>query len=909
MKSSFKRSLSTYLKILAILIAVIGQALIAKSWVVTILLWLIAVGLLIFSVSRTACDVVPKITVNPLPSETFTRWGILSGILALGLGVVSFGLFATPMPNDFSWVVNLTSLVYAILAVTVFCSPRRRQAPKGARWSGLEIAALVGTFVLATALRFYRLTKMPYGLWYDEADEGLNALQIFSTPGNLPVFAQSTQLAAHLIYLIAIAIKIFGQNIFSIRVISALFGVGTIAAAYLVGRELFNRKMGIILAFFFAVCRWDLVWSHIGMHGVTVPFFELLSFGLLLRALRLQRYRDYLFAGLALGLGLCFYVSFRLFPLVVLLLLALLWITYPDFIKRSYRHLLVFVFGAFIISAPVSAFAVAHSDEFLARTNQVSIFNDKTFQESMDAVLKSTGQHVLMFNEHGDNNGRHNIPGEPMLDTITAGLFILGIGLCLYKIKQPVSVLMLCWLFLMLAPGIFSLDFEAPQSYRSIGSMPAALVLAALPVNALLEDRKKAFSREISTPVLVAILLVLFLMGNLNAYNYFIRESINSDSWAAHSTPETIIAREIVRLGDQPEYYICAFYVDTPTINYLAPTLKDHQVLQTQTTFPLLMDGRRDAVFFIDPDRTMLYDQLKRFYPNALFQEFKNPGGGVVLYEAHIPTSEIQSIQGLTVRYYSNPEMTGTPFMTAVLRQPNVAWTEAVQGKLPFSVDVSGVLFADVYGNYQIKLEAPANAALYLDGAPVLQGNGSSTTAGLELAKGAHSIEVKASGAYGSLRLSWQPPEKEWELIPSVNLFLPPVTNNGLLGTFYPNDHWAGTPAFKEIDPYIQFYYHNPPLPRPYTVEWVGRIKIEKPGVYEFGTESIDDSQIWIDDDQVVNNHTPNVYVSNQIELSAGFHKIKLRYADRTGYTHVNLFWKPPEGDQQPIPSAVLFLP
>ena len=37
------------------------------------------------------------------------------------------------------------------------------------------------------------------------------------------------------------------------------------------------------------------------MHGVTVPFFELLTVGLLLRALKRQRLLDYTLAGLSIG--------------------------------------------------------------------------------------------------------------------------------------------------------------------------------------------------------------------------------------------------------------------------------------------------------------------------------------------------------------------------------------------------------------------------------------------------------------------------------------------------------------------------------------------------------------------------------------------------------------------------------
>ena len=62
-----------------------------------------------------------------------------------------------------------------------------------------------------------------------------------------------------------------------------------------------------------------------------------------------------------------------------------------------------------------------------------------------------------------------------------------------------------------------------------------------------------------------------------------------------------------------------------------------------------------------------------------------------------------------------------------------------------------------------------------------------------------------------------------------------PITNNGLLGRFYANPQWEGTPAFTEIDPWVDFYFHITPLPRPYTIEWVGSIHIPSDGHYLFG--------------------------------------------------------------------------
>jgi len=176
---------------------------------------------------------------------------------------------------------------------------------------------------------------------------------------------------------------------------------------------------------------------------VTVPFFELLVVGLILRALRRQRLLDYVLTGLLIGLGLCFYYPLRFFPVVVVLFLAILYITHRDLIRSSWRGLIILCLGAFIASIPVLYLATFQPDNFWSRMQDVSIFARKTPQAGLQAVAETTSEHLLMFNFRGDNNGRHNLPGTPMLDPITGALMVLGVGLCMWRIRKPGSFLLL----------------------------------------------------------------------------------------------------------------------------------------------------------------------------------------------------------------------------------------------------------------------------------------------------------------------------------------------------------------------------------------------------------------------------------------------------------------------------------
>lgn len=82
-----------------------------------------------------------------------------------------------------------------------------------------------------------------------------------------------------------------------------------------------------------------------------VTFLLAFSFYFFFKGLRTSRLRDFLFAGLFLGVGIHTYVAFRLAPLIIIALLPALFLTYERFFKRYWKHALAFALGAFITAA------------------------------------------------------------------------------------------------------------------------------------------------------------------------------------------------------------------------------------------------------------------------------------------------------------------------------------------------------------------------------------------------------------------------------------------------------------------------------------------------------------------------------------------------------------------------------
>ena len=172
------------------------------------------------------------------------------------------------------------------------------------------------------------------------------------------------------------------------------------------------------------------------------------------------------------------------------------------------------------------------------------------------------------------------------------------------------------------------------------------------------------------------------------------------------------------------------------------------------------------------------------------------------------------------------------------------------------------------------------------------------------MAKGSHDLVLKTLGEEGHFELDWQLPGEEQALIPSSHLILPPISNNGLLGYYFANGDWQSPPAFIQVNPWIHFYYYTQLLPVPFTVEWVGRINITEGGHYGFRLDSVDESALFIDDEQITSENK-----EGGIYLSPGFHLFRLRYVDRAEYAHINLYWAPPGSGWESIPQGALFLP
>jgi sugar lactone lactonase YvrE len=569
---------------------------------------------------------------------------------------------------------------------------------------------------------------------------------------------------------------------------------------------------------------------------------------------------------------------------------------------------------AFVAFGPLGLFAVQDWKNFNRRLGEASVFAGKNTQdEKMAALRNSLQKHIVMFNYRGDNNGRHNLPGEPMLDFFTAGCFVAGFGYSLWRWRDGRYFGLVAWFLISMLAGIMSLDWEAPQGTRTIIAIPAVYLLAALPLSLTWESLSQAvercdalgkcvapgavWRRRLGRGFLALVLIALLgRMGLDNYRTYFYRQAKDNAVWSSFSASATIVAREATALGQDYDYYLSEYYINEPTTRFLTPWLSPKaKMVVTGHIFPILSEGTRGAVVFLDPQKWAGYQVAKTYYPTGRFKEFRGPGGGgPALYEVVLSPEDIRRTQGLLGRYYANADWQGSPVLERQEATLNLNGPPDPTIVPPYSAEWTGVLFAPQYGRYRLGLTAEGRAQVFIDEELALE-NEARREATLTLAKGPHALRVRyATTGPGGITLFWQSPGAGQEAIPSRYLYAPPVTAHGLLGAYYANANWSGTPTFLQIDPTIAMYFQVTPLSRPYSVEWRGKLLVPAAGNYRFGLQAASSAELFLDDKSVVTTRQPGYQTEGDVALTAGPHDVRLRYLDQQAYSHVYLYWAPP---------------
>lgn len=439
------------------------------------------------------------------------------------------------------------------------------------RW---EWALLLSAIIVGALLRLWRLDAFPPGLYRDEAFNGLDALGVLNGRHALFFPANNGREPAY-IYLTAVSIALFGRSVFALRLAAAVAGALITWITYQVGRSWFDRRVGLLAAWLWAVTLWPLHLSRLGLRVVLLAATLGLTAWLAALALRgdPRRRRQlwlWVAAGAAYGAAFYTYLAARFTPL--LLLALLLWFGWREKGRlrlRLWPGALYFGAGALLTLLPWLWLFAQQPELLLGRSGQVSIFNPTIHGgDPWGALLAQIGRGLGLFIWRGDTILRHNPAGRPLFDWVMAIPFLVGLLLCLRGWRQPAAAALLLWVGVMLGPTILAED--APHFLRAAGILPAALLLPAVGLAALWQWPR--LPRLLRRSAVVAVVSVSLAFTIRDYVNY----SRDPQTALLFEAAATQLAAQIAQEHGETAVYLDRWFWDEstqkgwPSIPYLA---------------------------------------------------------------------------------------------------------------------------------------------------------------------------------------------------------------------------------------------------------------------------------------------------------------------------------------------------
>jgi glycosyltransferase involved in cell wall biosynthesis/4-amino-4-deoxy-L-arabinose transferase-like glycosyltransferase len=442
-------------------------------------------------------------------------------VAAMGLGILGIAVgrlgLRSPVVTPLGWMLAIAALLLLAWRADLSRPPRRPRIFRAAseRWWFL------GVMTVAAVARFAWLGIRPPMEHGDSAECGLQGLAILQGHAQ-DIFSFSnwyqTPYLGYVPY--ALSFHLFDVSMWSLRLPSAIVGTAAVIPFYFLARRWVGIRAAILAAALFATSHAAMHFSRIGLWNIQILFYELTAFALLVGAVRRRDAAPAAAAGVVTGIALYAYTGGRLIPIVAFAFLALELLRDRS---RAVRAAAYYAAGIAVTTLPLwlnyyQDPAVFQTD----RTASVWVLSEYT-REHVEATLgtadplgvlwEQTRRTFLGFASLGDTSSQYGTL-QPLLSPLTAALALGGLGLAVWRWRQPRFQFLLLWVGLGLVLGSI-LVIDPPSHTRLVVLFPVPYLL----VTALLVASIRWLRRRIALTASAVSVLFLLIVAQSAAFN------------------------------------------------------------------------------------------------------------------------------------------------------------------------------------------------------------------------------------------------------------------------------------------------------------------------------------------------------------------------------------------------------
>jgi len=591
----------------------------------------------------------------PIPTQDRRRdpFTIRQGAFLIGMSLslvafITLGGNRFTSLNVFLWIAGLSALIYgmwlpvsrrdlSLKNISEWIGRKSWQIPVS-RWTILLL--VVAGIVLF--FRFYRLNQVPPEMFSDHAEKLLDVWDVLHGETRI-FFPRNTGREAIQMYLTAAIIKYLrtGYTFLSLKLGTALAGILCLPFIYLLGKEIANRRVGILAVLFAGIAYWPNVISRVGLRFPLYPLFVAPVLYFLIRGLRNSNRNDFILAGLALGLGLHGYSTNRLLPVVVVIavILYLLHHQSKGYRRQTILGFMLLTLVAFIVFLPLFRYALEDPGMFNYRTlSRISSTERPLPGPVWQIFLENLWNAVTMFAWSNGETWVHSIPYRPALDIVSAAIFYLGvvlIGIRYIRKRNWLDIFLILSIPLLMLPSILSLAFPAenPSLNRTAGAIVPVFLVVGLGLDGFLKSLEKSLPKVTGTRLAWFAGLILFAWTALHNYDLVFNQYYQQFRLSAWNTTEVgqVIKSFTDSIGTPESAWVVGspHWVDTRLVGINAGfPIRDFAIWPENFHDTLTVNPPK--MFIIRPDEEGSLFALQDMYPK----------GWLTRYQSSVPTKD-----------------------------------------------------------------------------------------------------------------------------------------------------------------------------------------------------------------------------------------------------------------------------
>jgi 4-amino-4-deoxy-L-arabinose transferase-like glycosyltransferase len=804
------------------------------------------------------------------------------------------------------------------------------EAALGPPWTQREIAIAGGLLALALLTHLAALDVLP---WRFHVDESIAFEETMRFYGGQPIslFAttwRGTGLPSLGFAYAAGVMHLAGPGLAGARAGVALIGALTVIPVYGLARLAWGRVAAGVAAWGVAVSAVYVHYSRVSLLNVTTAFAWAVCFYFLLRGLRSRRPGDLAWAGLAAGLSMYTYYGTRLLPYLLLAFCGYLAVFHLRAVRERAGHLALVGIGFVIGFGPLIATFLQHPGLWMDRGLQY--LNVPPGLPTTWAAL-TTDWNTLAPIVAKNFLGLSVLPSRdmvwyaPLLLPPEAVLLVLGVGVLIWRWRQPAALLVLLWgAGVVFSGGTLLNRSSIPNFAHWTPALPAFYLAMALPVALGLRAARRLGPRAARAGAVVVV-AGLAALTVANGYHYLVVYPLEVNP--GHSW-ETVQGRFLgaVGPGTRVRFVGASWRPYRPDVAaLLAPTTPASDLFNPGRELPVVGDPAHDLAFVFYRDEMFYLPLVQELYPGGTVQPLRTPDGSAEARAYQVPAAVAMARYGVTTTLttLNGAVQWRGPVPTVGARPAGVALT------YPLTATWSGALFVERAEPLTLRVTGGA-ATIRVLGAPVANDTPLTGDAGWL----SFSVTARLDGPAAAPALLWQQGTSPAVEVPTTHLWpLPPAA--GLAATF------AGAPGRHRVDlaigaPWFGLVGGRAGAPQPPLVggrdpeglplgvlggggsliRWEGEVYAEG-GRYSLELRTDARARLTLDGAVVVDQcwarpPAPDTGFrlitgsSHLLALTPGWHTVRLDYAAGPAAGGLEWLWTRPNGVREVIPPSHL---